>query len=48
MLSEYALYLLIIEGGKAPLMLKRDRSIPSIIKEHNPVSFLSNMTFLES
>ena len=47
-LSEYTFYLLIIEGGKAPLTLKRDRSIPGIIKEHNPVSFLNNMTLLES
>ena len=46
-LSEYTFYLLIIEGGKAPLTLKRDKAITVIIEEHNPVDFLINMTFLE-
>lgn len=31
-LSEYTFYLLIIEGGKAPLTLKRDKTIPAIIE----------------
>ena len=47
-ISEYTFYLLIIEGGKAPLTLKRDGTIPAIIGPHNPVGLLSNMTLLES
>ncbi|GAB3034139.1 PIN domain-containing protein [Spirosoma pulveris] len=46
-LSEYIFYLLIVEGGKAPLTLKRDKTIPAIIGQHNPADFLSYMTFLE-
>lgn len=46
-LSEYTFYLLIIEGGKAPLTLKRDKAIPPIIEQHNPADFLSKMIFLE-
>ena len=46
-LSEYTFYLLIIEGGKAPLTLKRDKAIPAIIEHHNPAEFLSEMIFLE-
>lgn len=47
-LSEYTFYLLIIEGGKAPLTLKRDKTIPAIIEQHNPADFLSELSFLES
>ncbi|WP_460982594.1 PIN domain-containing protein [Spirosoma fluminis] len=47
MLSEYTFYLLIIEGGKAPLTLKRDKTIPAIVKQHNPTGVLSMLTFLE-
>ncbi|GAB4007953.1 type II toxin-antitoxin system VapC family toxin [Spirosoma migulaei] len=46
-LSEYTFYLLIIEGGKAPVTLKRDKTIPAIIEQHNPADFLSEMIFLE-
>lgn len=46
-LSEYTFYLLIIEGGKAPLTLKRDGAIPSIIQLYNPSDFLAELTFLE-
>ena len=45
-LSEYTFYLLIIEGGKAPLTLKRDNAIGEIINQHNPTNFLETMTFL--
>lgn len=47
-LSEYTFYLLIIEGGKAPLTLKRDKAIPPIIEQHNPADFLSKMISLET
>ena len=46
-LSEYTFYLLVIEGGKAPLTLKRDKAIPTVIESHNPADFLSKMIFLE-
>ena len=46
-LSEYTFYLLIIEDGKAPLTLKRDGAISNVIEQHNPVSFLTELTFLE-
>lgn len=45
--SEYTFYLLIIEGGKAPVTLKRDGMIPTIIGQHNPANFLTKLTFLE-
>ena len=47
-LSEYTFYLLIIEGGKAPLTLKRDGVITTIIEQHNPAGFLDTLTFLEA
>lgn len=46
-MSEYTFYLLIIEGGKAPLTLKRDKVIPEIISQHDPSDFLGKLTFLE-
>ncbi|QKZ15538.1 type II toxin-antitoxin system VapC family toxin [Spirosoma sp. KUDC1026] len=46
-LSEYTFYLLIIEGGKAPVTLKRDAAISSIIRDHNPVNWLKSITYLE-
>lgn len=45
-LSEFTFYLLAIEGGKAPVTLKRDGSIPAIIAQHNPATFLQKLTFL--
>ena len=45
--SEYTFYLLIIEGDKAPLTLKRDGVISTIINQHNPADFLMYLTFLE-
>ncbi len=47
-LSEYTYYLLIIEGGKAPLTLKRDGAIPHLIQQHNPGAFLEAMTVLSN
>lgn len=47
-LSEYTYYLLIIEGGKAPLTLKRDGTIPQLIQQHNPGPFLQGMIVLSN
>ncbi|WP_461137981.1 type II toxin-antitoxin system VapC family toxin [Spirosoma pomorum] len=46
-LSEYTFYLLIIEGGKSPVTLKRDAAISSIIRDHNPSSWLKAISYLE-
>ena len=46
-LSEHTFYLLIIEGGKAPLTLKRDKAVSEIISQHDPSDFLNGLTFLE-
>jgi predicted nucleic acid-binding protein len=46
-LSEYTFYLLIIEGGKAPVTLKRDAAISSIIRDHNPANWLKSINYLE-
>lgn len=45
-LSEYTYYLLIIEGGKAPMTLKRDGSIPQILAQRDPTGFLQTMNVL--
>lgn len=45
-LSEYIYYLLIIEGGKAPLTLKRDGTVPQIITQHDPTAFLQTLNVL--
>ena len=47
-LSEFTFYLLIIEGEKAPLTLKRDGSIPQLIAESNPTQFLETFTHLST
>lgn len=47
-LSEFAYYWLVVEGKKAPVTLKRDGMIPSIIANHNPVELLTKLTLLEA
>ncbi|NEU65810.1 type II toxin-antitoxin system VapC family toxin [Spirosoma agri] len=45
-LSEFTYYWLAIGGGKAPVTLKRDGAIPSVLKLYNPISLLKKVTWL--
>lgn len=47
-LSEFTFHLLAVEGGKAPLTLKRDGSIPAIISQSDPTELLGRFLYLES
>ena len=46
-LSEFTYHWLAVGGKKAPVTLKRDESIPNIIRLYNPTDLLVKLTWLE-
>ncbi|MGF7215925.1 putative nucleic acid-binding protein [Spirosoma lacussanchae] len=47
-LSEFSYYWLAVGGQKAPVTLKRDGKIPTVLQQYNPVNLLTKLTWLET
>ncbi len=46
-LSEFSFYALATAGGKSPLTLKRDGTIPAIMRRNDPTELLESFSYLE-
>lgn len=47
-LSEFVYYWLAVGGGKAPVTLKRDNAIPTILQIYNPTDLLTRLTWIDA
>ncbi|WP_461067293.1 type II toxin-antitoxin system VapC family toxin [Spirosoma horti] len=47
-LSEFTYYWLAVGGGKAPVTLKRDGTIPDVLRLYSPAALLSKLKWLDA
>jgi uncharacterized protein len=46
-ISEFSFHLLALKGNKAPLTLKVEKKIPTLIKSFNPLEFLNQFALID-